>query len=266
MHFYSIILAMAFVNALNETAREADVYRMFARGQGYLATYKCQQAFRHGAGFCMVAIAAVSLEYIGWDAVVWIAILLGYILHNFKKTSNLLFSTGSLVHYWRTELGGKPDADDPYEIAPAVRMFKERVKFSRGVLGDEDAVDNDALGGVADGKLWRGAGEDRAGPGGGGARVWKTGTFVGTSGWSWSSNASNASNNSSKGERKENALTSSKEANRTETSLNLGTVSENPGTLLKIQREKRIANAKERKTYNDQHHGTHVGSKAAAIL
>ena len=46
MHFYSIILAMAFVNALNETAREADVFRVFARGQGYLATFKCQQAFR----------------------------------------------------------------------------------------------------------------------------------------------------------------------------------------------------------------------------
>ena len=56
MHFYSIILAMAFVNALNETAREADVFRMFARGQGYLATFKCQQAFRRGAGFCMLAI------------------------------------------------------------------------------------------------------------------------------------------------------------------------------------------------------------------
>ena len=55
MHFYSIILAMAFVNALNEAAREADVFRIFARGQGYLATFKCQQAFRVGAGFCMLA-------------------------------------------------------------------------------------------------------------------------------------------------------------------------------------------------------------------
>ena len=33
---------MAFCNALNEAARDADVYRMFARGQGYLATVKVQ--------------------------------------------------------------------------------------------------------------------------------------------------------------------------------------------------------------------------------
>ena len=105
MHFYSIILAMAFVNALNETAREADVFRIFARGQGYLATFKCQQAFRVGAGFCMLAIAAVCLEYVGWDAVAWIAFLLTYILYNFNKTSDMLFRNGSLVNYWRTELG-----------------------------------------------------------------------------------------------------------------------------------------------------------------
>ena len=146
MHFYSIILAMAFVNALNETAREADVFRVFARGQGYLATFKCQQAFRRGAAFVMLAIAAVALEYIGWDAVVWIALLLTYVLRNFAKTSNLLFRRAARALLARGA-GGNPDADDPYEIAPAVRVFKERVKFSRGVLGDEDPVDEDALGG-----------------------------------------------------------------------------------------------------------------------
>ena len=51
------------------------MFRVFARGQGYLATFKCQQAFRRGAAFVMLAIAAVALEYIGWDAVVWIALL-----------------------------------------------------------------------------------------------------------------------------------------------------------------------------------------------
>jgi hypothetical protein len=33
MHFLAIILAMAFVNALNECARESDVFRVFARGR-----------------------------------------------------------------------------------------------------------------------------------------------------------------------------------------------------------------------------------------
>ena len=70
MHFLAIILARAFVNALNECARESDVFRVFARGQGFLATYKCQKAFRIGSACTMVAIGAVSLEMIGWDAVV----------------------------------------------------------------------------------------------------------------------------------------------------------------------------------------------------
>ena len=61
----------AFVNALNECARESDVFRVFARGQGFLATYKCQKAFRIGSACTMVAIGAVSLEMIGWDAVVF---------------------------------------------------------------------------------------------------------------------------------------------------------------------------------------------------
>ena len=86
--------------------------------------------------------------------------------------------------------GGNPDADDPYEIAPAVRVFKERVKFSRGVLGDEDPVDEDALGGEADGKLWRGAGEDRTRPGGGAAKTWSTASFVNPSAWSFGSSGS----------------------------------------------------------------------------
>jgi len=297
MHFYSIILAMAFVNALNETAREADVFRMFARGQGYLATFKCQQAFRRGAAFVMLAIAAVSLEYIGWDAVVWIAALLAYVLRNFAKTSNLLFSTGSLVHYWREELGGKPDADDPYEIAPAVHVFKERVKFSRGVLGDEEPVDEDALGGKADGKLWRGAGEDRTMPGGGAAKTWSTASFVNPSAWSFGSSGSQgersgerSSERSGEPHRDEPRLGDSAEdaadteggalssadddrgagsaGDPTDGSRRRDLDSASPTNLIAHHAAKKKL-AKEdakRRAYNDQHLGTHVGSKAAAIL
>ena len=282
MHFYSIILAMAFVNALNETAREADVFRMFARGQGYLATFKCQQAFRRGAGFCMLAIAAVSLEYIGWDAVAWIAVLLAYVLYNFSKTSNLLFTTGSLVHYWREELGGKPDADDPYEIAPAVHVFKERVKFSRGVLGDEDFVDEDALGGKADGKLWKGAGEDRMAPGGGGAKTWTTASFVNPSAWSFGSSGSASS--AKKGfetataEKNKEPLddarpTSVEEVARDERRHSLTRQAHqqgaSPTNLIAHHAAKNRAkdrDAKKKRAYNDQHLGTHVGSKAVSIL
>jgi len=136
MHFLAIILAMAFVNALNECARESDVFRVFARGQGFLATYKCQKAFRIGSACTMVAVGAVSLEMIGWDAVAFELLLTAYVVRTFTHTSHLLFSSGSLVNYWRTELGGKPDEDDPYDIQPGVEVFKERLKYSRGVLGD----------------------------------------------------------------------------------------------------------------------------------
>ena len=288
MHFYSIILAMAFVNALNETAREADVFRMFARGQGYLATFKCQQAFRRGAAFVMLAIAAVSLEYIGWDAVVWIAALLAYVLRNFAKTSNLLFSTGSLVHYWREELGGKPDADDPYEIAPAVHVFKERVKFSRGVLGDEDPVDEDALGGKADGKLWRGAGEDRTRPGGGAAKTWSTASFVNPSPWSFGSSGSQGTHGERSGEPHRGEPHRDAAARDTEGALSgadddrgAGSAgdptdssrrdfdSASPTNLIKHHAaKKKLAKERDakRRAYNEQHLGTYVGGKAAAIL
>ena len=135
-HFLAIILAMAFVNALNECARESDVFRVFARGQGFLATYKCQKAFRIGSVCTMVAVGAVSLEMIGWDAVAFELLLAAYVVRTFTHTSHLLFSNGSLVNYWRTELGGKPDEDDPYDIQPGVEVFKERLKYSHGVLGD----------------------------------------------------------------------------------------------------------------------------------
>lgn len=39
-HLCSILLSMAFVNALNEAGRDSDVIRMFGEGQGFLATDK----------------------------------------------------------------------------------------------------------------------------------------------------------------------------------------------------------------------------------
>ena len=84
----------------------------------------------------MVAVGAVSLEMIGWDAVAFELLLAAYVVRTFAHTSHLLFSSGSLVNYWRTELGGKPDEDDPYDIQPGVEVFKERLKYSHGVLGD----------------------------------------------------------------------------------------------------------------------------------
>merc|ERR1712232_1544311 len=39
-HMLCILLAMAFSNALNEAARDSDIFRMFSRGKGFYATVK----------------------------------------------------------------------------------------------------------------------------------------------------------------------------------------------------------------------------------
>ena len=91
----------------------------------------------------MVAVGAVSLEMIGWDAVAFELLLAAYVVRTFTHTSHLLFSNGSLVNYWRTELGGKPDEDDPYDIQPAVEVFKEQqaaASSARGPSGERQDV------------------------------------------------------------------------------------------------------------------------------
>jgi len=129
-HILCIFLAMSFVNALNEAARDSDVFRMFARGKGYVATVKCQKAFDRGTYACFFSVVVVGYTYIGADYIVlWAA--LGYMIyHVYAPTSSLLFKNASIVNYWREELGGEPDADDPYDIRIAQEVFTERCKSS----------------------------------------------------------------------------------------------------------------------------------------
>merc|ERR1719183_702492 len=70
-HILCIMVAMAFHNALNEAARDSDVFRMFARGKAYRATKMCQRAFFIGAAASCIGVTAVAQEYIGWEIVVW---------------------------------------------------------------------------------------------------------------------------------------------------------------------------------------------------
>jgi hypothetical protein len=309
MHLYAIVLAMAFVNALNETAREADVFRIFARGQGYLATFKCQQAFRRGAGFCIVAMTAVALETLGWDAVAWIAALGWYVIRNFTYASDLLFKSGSLVNYWRKELGGCPDEDDPYEIDAAVHVFKERVKFSRGLLGDEHYVRDEHTVAESDGKIWQGKGEDRRGETGGGGS--KRRSFVssvrsslrsslgGSPGTSGGATPGGGGGGGAKTEDARSTKPRPGVEGGAAAAAAAATVPEDaPLSLdasddlasgsdvsddapdasaltpeqaeearrLRKQRKRRKNKEKRQKGYFDQHHGTHVGSKAVALL
>merc|ERR1719379_1074179 len=139
-HMLTIMLAMAFVNALNETARDADVYRMFARGKGFIATVKVEDSFRYGIylAFCAIAIRLYLL--IGIDVLIvgssgaWIA------WKTFQPTSALLFKTASIVKYWRKEKGGNPDEDDPYDLAIPVERFKQRAHLGRVMMTRSDLI------------------------------------------------------------------------------------------------------------------------------
>jgi len=129
-HMLSIMLAMSFVNALNEAARDSDVYRMFARGQGYYATVRCQYAFRVGCVADLLAVVTASSYHIGWEAVVGTAVCAVYTLVQASRTAKLLFSNASIVDYWREDRGGKPDKDDPYDLQVPVGVFKETLRLN----------------------------------------------------------------------------------------------------------------------------------------
>eukprot|EP00746_Dinoflagellata_sp_MGD_P039569 gnl/MRDRNA2_/MRDRNA2_19548_c0_seq1.p1 gnl/MRDRNA2_/MRDRNA2_19548_c0~~gnl/MRDRNA2_/MRDRNA2_19548_c0_seq1.p1 ORF type:complete len:374 (+),score=66.21 gnl/MRDRNA2_/MRDRNA2_19548_c0_seq1:77-1198(+) len=130
-HMLCIMLSMSFVNALNEAARDSDVYRMFARGQGFKATVKCQMAFRIGAACDLISMLAAAHLFMGWEAVVFAAICVAVVFKIYKQTADLLYKNTSIVKYWREELGGKPDADDPYDLECPVERFAARVEEGR---------------------------------------------------------------------------------------------------------------------------------------
>merc|ERR1719507_56247 len=130
-HLLCILLAMAFHNALNEAARDSDVYRMFSRGKGFNATKKVQTAFRLGAFTACIALTAVAQESVGWEMVVWAALLAVVALYQYRTTSDLLFRNASIINYWRQELGGRPDPDDPYDLEVPVNCFLSRVSWVR---------------------------------------------------------------------------------------------------------------------------------------
>jgi len=143
-HMLSIVLAMSFVNALNEAARDSDVFRMFARGEGFIATVKCQNAFKVGCGLDMIAVVTAVSYQIGWEAVCG-AVLLGAVgVWRSKETSSLLFRSSGIVGYWREDLGGQPDNDDPYVLRVPLGVLKENAKLNNQffrLLGAEDVSD-----------------------------------------------------------------------------------------------------------------------------
>jgi len=131
LHMLGIMLAMAFSNALNEAARDSDVFRIFARGQGFKATVRTQWAFLLGCVADMLAIMAALTLYITWVEVLVVCTTLTAVMWGLlRKTKQHLFKNGSIVQYWRKELGGKPDANDPYDLQVPLDCFLRRAAAS----------------------------------------------------------------------------------------------------------------------------------------
>mmetsp|Transcript_36404 Transcript_36404/g.71968 ORF Transcript_36404/g.71968 Transcript_36404/m.71968 type:complete len:463 (-) Transcript_36404:115-1503(-) len=131
LHMLSIMLAMAFSNALNEAARDSDVFRIFARGQGFKATVRTQRSFLIGCVADVLAIMAALTLYITWvEVLAGCTVLAAVTWFLLRKTKQQLFKNGSIVQYWREELGGMPDADDPYDLQVPADCFRRRAAAS----------------------------------------------------------------------------------------------------------------------------------------
>jgi hypothetical protein len=123
-HVLCMLLAMAFKNALNEAARDADVIRMFARGEGFLATVKCQNAFGFGAACNTLSITAVAVSNMGIEVLIVLCIVCPIAVSVYVKTSTLLFRNASIVDYWRST----GHEHDPYDLEVPVRCMKARAQ------------------------------------------------------------------------------------------------------------------------------------------
>jgi len=121
-HILCILLAMAFVNALNEAARDSDVIRMFAEGKGYRATVKCQLAFRFGAFTNLISVAAVAYAYLGAELLVFLCLICPIAAWIYVSTCEPLFHTASIVEYWRT----KGHETDPFDLSIPVDCMLKR--------------------------------------------------------------------------------------------------------------------------------------------
>jgi len=132
-HMLCILLAMGFVNSLNEAPRDSDVIRMFARGQGFKATVKVQYSFRVGAITTFISMMISAQSYLGWEAVVGFLIASCVVYKYYKETVPRLFKNASIVQYWREDLGGHPDADDPYDLWLPLTCLKERAKEGKSM-------------------------------------------------------------------------------------------------------------------------------------
>ncbi|CAK0903753.1 unnamed protein product [Prorocentrum cordatum] len=131
LHMLCILLAMAFVNALNEAARDSDVYRLLAKGGGFTATQKCAVCFNIGCATDFCAVIVSTCEYLDIvEPLALYAALLAIALMVYVPTSESLYSSCSIVSYWRKDRGGNPDPDDPFDLQLPERLVKQRATMN----------------------------------------------------------------------------------------------------------------------------------------
>ena len=78
-----------------------------------------------------VAMAIAAQLYVGWGFVLYFFLLCMGVYRLYSNTADKLFSTASIVKYWRADLGGAPDADDPFELEEACEHFKACARIGR---------------------------------------------------------------------------------------------------------------------------------------
>ncbi|GMH94589.1 hypothetical protein TL16_g12948 [Triparma laevis f. inornata] len=147
----SHMCSMHFVNALNEAGRDADVIRMFGEGQGFLATHKCAQAFQTGLIALAVGVVDMIAINFDWFDGVICTFVGGAILYKLKATSEKLFSSSSLVSYWRWgvgkdgEIGSRAEEnEDPFDLRVPMERVAMKTKISNRLfkmIKGEDVLD-----------------------------------------------------------------------------------------------------------------------------
>jgi len=154
-HMLCISLGMAFVNALNETARDSDIYRLFSRGQGLRATQKCQVAFAVGCVADFVAVAVTTSFVVSWvETLVCVTSLALVALVIFQGTASRLVSSCSITGYWREERGGCPDPNDPYDLQIPAQCFQERARLNKALFMEGGALQGGASQNERQSTLW----------------------------------------------------------------------------------------------------------------
>ena len=109
------------------------LYHCPPKGQGFLATLKCGQAFQAGLvalGVSIIDIIAINFEW--YDGLICFVVA-GIIMRVLPSTANKLFSSSSLMFYWR--FGRAEDNEDPFNLKVPLERVLLKSKISERLYG-----------------------------------------------------------------------------------------------------------------------------------